>query len=236
VTSNGGTTWTAQTSGTSNALAGVSCPSTSQCWAVGALGTIVATGNGGTTWAAQTSGTSANLAATRFPSVNTGWAVGASGVIVVYAACSGGSLGLAVPASLTFPTITLSGTDQSASTGLVLTPDDETTAGSDWNITATSTTLTNASSQTLPTTATTFTAASAAAASGNCSLPTNAITYPVTLPAGATPPTAVKVYNAAAGTGKGPVTLTLTTQLTAPANAYKGTFTSTWTISIVSGP
>jgi hypothetical protein len=235
-TTTGGTTWTTQTSGTTNALAGIDCVSTTQCWAVGASGTIVATSNGGTAWAAQTSGTSANLAGTKFPSASAGWAVGASGVIVVYAPCSGGSLGLATPASFTFPSVTLNGTNQSVSTTLVVTPDDETTAGSGWNITATSTTLTNASSQTLPSTATTLTSASSAAASGNCSLPTNAITYPVTVPAGPTAPTAVKIYNAASATGKGPANVTLTAQLSVPASAYKGTYTSTWTLAIVSGP
>jgi hypothetical protein len=39
----------------------------------------------------------------------------------------------------------------------------------------------------LPTTATTITGASSSAATGNCSLPTNSVTYPLTLPAGAPP-------------------------------------------------
>ena len=39
------------------------------------------------------------------------------------------------------------------------------------------------------------TAASAVTHAGNCSLPTNSISYPVTLPAAASPPTATKVYD-----------------------------------------
>jgi hypothetical protein len=105
-----------------------------------------------------------------------------------------------------------------------------------WNIQATSTTFTNAAGKTLPTTATAVTAATAAAASGNCDLPANSVAYPLTLPAGATAPTAAKVYNAAAGTGGGPLTVTLTFRLTVPASAYNGSYSSTWTFSIASGP
>jgi hypothetical protein len=56
------------------------------------------------------------------------------------------------------------------------------------------------------------------------------------LPAGTTAPTAAKVYNAAIGTGGGPLTLTLSFQLAIPANAYAGSYSSTWTFTIASGP
>jgi hypothetical protein len=46
----------------------------------------------------------------------------------------------------------------------------------------------------------------------------------------------VKVFNAAANTGAGPTLVTLTSQIAVPANSYKGTYTSTWTITIASGP
>jgi hypothetical protein len=151
------------------------------------------------------------------------------------APCSGGSLGLTVPSSVAFPSLTLNGSDQTVSTTVALTPDDETGGGAGWNITGTSTTLTG-SSRTLPTTATSVTTATVAAAGGNCSLPTNAIAYPVTLPAGTSPPTPVKLYNAAAGTGAGPATVTLTARVAVPANAFSTTYTSTWTLAIASGP
>src|SRR5947208_13259113 len=119
--------------------------------------------------------------------------------------CNLGSLTITVPATVTFPGITLNGTDRTTSTTIQLTPDDERgLLGPGWNITATSTTLTNANSQTLSTTATQITAASATAPLGNCTLPTNSVNYPLTVPAGLTPPTAVKVFNAAANTGAGP--------------------------------
>jgi len=235
-TSNGGTTWTGQTSGTTNALTGISCVSTSQCWAAGASGTIVTTSNGGTSWATQASGTTANLASISFFSADYGWAVAAGGVIDAYKPfCSGGSLGLTVPSSATFGTVTLNGTDQNLTSSLAVIPDDERGSGVGWNITATSTTFTSAG-HTLPTTATTITGASTSAATGMCASPTNSIGYPITLPAATVAPTAVKAFNAAATTGTGAVNVTLNLKLTAPANAFVGTYTSTWTISIVSGP
>jgi hypothetical protein len=150
--------------------------------------------------------------------------------------CTGGTLALPPPSGVTFPTVTESGLDQTATANVALSPSDMSGTAAGWNIQATSTTFTNAAGKTLPTTATAVTAATAAAASGNCDLPANSVAYPLTLPAGATAPTAAKVYNAAAGTGGGPLTVTLTFRLTVPASAYNGSYSSTWTFSIASGP
>jgi hypothetical protein len=152
------------------------------------------------------------------------------------ATCTSGSLGLTAPGTTSFPAITLNGSDQTATTTLTVKPDDESAGHAGWNITETSTTFSDGAGHTLPTTATTTTGSSSATTGGNCVMPTNSITYPVTLPAGSVAPTAVKTYNAAAGTGQGPTNVTLNYQLAVPANAYHGTFTSTWTIAIVSGP
>ena len=165
-------------------------------------------------------------------SAATAWA----GVIVTFKpGCQGGSLSLTPPASTTFPSTALNGTDKTATITGVFTANDQTNSGSGWNITGTSTTFTSGA-LTLPTTATQITAASAVAASQNCSLPTNSITYPKTLPAATTAPAAIKLYNAAANSGGGPSTVTLTYLLSIPANTRSGTYTSTWTFSIVSGP
>ena len=118
----------------------------------------------------------------------------------------------------------------------VLTPNDQTNSSSGWNIAGTSTTFTNGASKQLPTTATQVTAASVAGASQNCSLPTNALGYPITLPAGTTPPTAAKLYDAAVNTGAGPSNVTLTFKLAVAANTFNGTYSSTWTFTISSGP
>jgi hypothetical protein len=157
-------------------------------------------------------------------------------IATFYGACGGGSLGLTAPATTTLTAITLNGTDQSATTNVAFTPADSTGSASGWNLTGTSTTFQNASSKTLPATATTITGGSVAAVAGTCRLPTNSITYPVTLPAAASAPAAVKLYDAAAATGLGSSTVTLTFKLSVPPSAFKGTYTSTWTFSLVSGP
>jgi photosystem II stability/assembly factor-like uncharacterized protein len=55
-TTNGGTTWTAQTSGTSEDLAAVHFTDANNGIAVGGNGTVISTTNGGTTWATFSSG------------------------------------------------------------------------------------------------------------------------------------------------------------------------------------
>ena len=157
-------------------------------------------------------------------------------IATFYGGCPGGSLGLTSPATAAFPGLTLNGTNQSVTTNAVFTPTDSTGSSSGWNLTGTSTTFINGAAKTLPTTATTVTTGSEAATAGTCRLPTNAIAYPVTLPAATTAPTAVKLYDAAAATGLGPSTVTLTFKLSVPPNAHSGSFSSTWTFSLVSGP
>lgn len=48
--------------------------------------------------------------------------------------------------------------------------------------------------------------------------------------------TATKVFNASANTGLGNETVTFTFRLSMPAATSAGTYTSTWTYSLVSGP
>jgi hypothetical protein len=163
----------------------------------------------------------------------TSWA----GVIVAFKpGCTGGALALTAPAAVTFPSVTLNGVDQTATITGAFTPNDQTNSNAGWNIAGTSTTFKNVANKTLPTTATRITAAAAATASQNCSLPTNSVAYPITLPAGTIAPAATKLYNAAANTGAGPSNVTLTFGLAAPANTFNGTYTSTWTFTISSGP
>jgi hypothetical protein len=47
---------------------------------------------------------------------------------------------------------------------------------------------------------------------------------------------AVKLFNAAANTGMGSFTVTPTVQVAIPANTFAGTYTSTVTVAVVSGP
>jgi hypothetical protein len=109
-------------------------------------------------------------------------------------------------------------------------------AGLGWNLTVTSTQFTSGT-HTLATTASTVTGVVSVCANGGlCTNPTNAITYPVGVPAGSTPPTAVKFYDAAKSSGSGLFTVTPTFAVSVPQNSFAGTYTSTLTISVVNGP
>ena len=79
-TSDGGTTWSPQTSGTPNGLTSVYFTDANTGWAV-ARGTILKTTDGGTTWSPQTSGTTSLLFSVYFTDANTGWIAG-SGTIL----------------------------------------------------------------------------------------------------------------------------------------------------------
>jgi len=81
-TTDGGTFWTIQASGTSNNLGSVFFTDANIGWAVGDAGTIVHTTDGGTRWMDQTSGTSTNLGSVFFADPNTGWVAGDAGTIV----------------------------------------------------------------------------------------------------------------------------------------------------------
>ena len=140
------------------------------------------------------------------------------------------TLSVTAPMTVTVPGITLNGDDQPTTftmphTVTYTVPGN--TAG--WNIQVSSTTLTSGSN-TLPALKV-IGVTNANCTGGGCVNPTNSITWPVTLGT-----TGVKIFNAAAKTGKGSVVLTATYQLIYPANALPGTYTATITVTAVSGP
>jgi WxL domain surface cell wall-binding len=153
------------------------------------------------------------------------------------ATLSAGSLSfVSAPPSVGF-SATLNGQDQAPTTTQALDVGDSTGAGAGWNITATSTTFT-AGSRTLPDTATSVASGPSVAcdAGVSCGTATTNVSYPYSLPAGTTAPTATKLFNATASTGMGNQTVTPTWKLSVPASSYAGTYASTWTLSLVSGP
>jgi len=132
---------------------------------------------------------------------------------------------------------TLDGTDQSVVWTLPLTVVDARGSGAGWNLTVTSTTFNDGASHTLATGASQMTAVSSSCnGGGSCSNPTNSITYPMTVPAAASAPAAVKLFNSASASGMGRFTVTPSITTTIPGNAYAGSYTSTWTVAAVSGP
>ena len=166
---------------------------------------------------------------------------------------TGGSLGVAAPASLTW-SATLTGYNLTAvdSADTTYTADDASGSGGGWNITVavtqfTTGTKTLANSGTFSTTGSTASATAttapgaACAASSTCVLPTQSgVTYPVTITTAASSPTPYKIYNATSNTGVGAVTIGSGTAvgwwLSVPASAIAGTYTSTITLAIASGP
>jgi hypothetical protein len=90
----------------------------------------------------------------------------------------------------------------------------------------------------LPTTAVTVQSVPSVAcdAGASCQVATNGTSYPYSLPAAATAPTATKIFSAAANTGLGNQTVTLVFKLSVPASAFAGSYASTWTYTLVSGP
>jgi WxL domain surface cell wall-binding len=124
---------------------------------------------------------------------------------------------------------------------------DATGSGAGWNVTASATVFTTGSI-TLPTTALTVNGSGTLATAGTvptaacstattCTLPTNTVTYPMTILT-----TAVKIYNAALATGMGSINLGLPGAnpmawwVTVPANQKPGTYNSTITLEVLTAP
>jgi hypothetical protein len=127
--------------------------------------------------------------------------------------------------------------DQTPTYTALLTVNDTRTSGSvGWNLTITSTQFTTGT-KTLATNASTVTGVTSTCANGGiCTNPTNSISYPVSVPAAPTPPTATKIYNAASATGIGTFSITPTVGVFVPQNSFAGSYSSTLTIALVSGP
>src|SRR5450755_4414434 len=146
-----------------------------------------------------------------------------SGGGTVSSTITGGSL-TETNAAPTINNVTLNGLDQTLTVAMPIDISDSTGSGAGWNVTVTSTAFTTGS-WSLANTASTVTAISASChTNSTCTLPTNAIKYPLTIPADATAPGAVKLFNAARDTGMGQVDLTPTIVVAIPANVYAGIY------------
>ncbi|MEV0403631.1 hypothetical protein [Actinoallomurus sp. NPDC050550] len=166
-----------------------------------------------------------------------------------------GPLNLAAPSSLTWAA-TLTGTDQSVVDAVAadqqFSVDDETNSGAGWHITISATTFT-AGTKTLPNSGTfvltgslssvSATTAPSATCVTSCVPPSSTTTYPVAITTASSSPTPVTVYDDPAGSGLGPATLgghsaarPIGWWINIPGNARAGSYTSTVTTTIVSGP
>jgi hypothetical protein len=136
---------------------------------------------------------------------------------------------------------TLSGSDQTASYVLPVVVVDARGGTLGWNLTVTSTTFTDGSSGTghdFGAGASTITSVTAGCGTNStCLLPTNNVANTnLGLPGASGTP--VKYFNAssAAGAGRGTINVNANVAVAIPANVFAGSFTSTVTVAISSGP
>jgi hypothetical protein len=146
------------------------------------------------------------------------------------------------PASVSATPVTLNGTDQTATYTLQIAVNDDTGTGNGWKLTITSTQFSTGNCTTtghnLATTASSISSVAIASnGTGTYTSPTNGVSgYPLTVPAACTAPTAIKFFSATANTGMGHFNITPTVSIAIPANAFAGTYSSTVTLAIASGP
>jgi hypothetical protein len=148
---------------------------------------------------------------------------------------AGSGFGMEAPASVDF-SATLDGVAQAALDNQTFDVADNTGSGSGWNITVTSTVFANESNS-LAADGTTDTGIQSdqCDVDSACSIGDNSVSYPVTIPAGVDAP-AIEIQNAAVGTGMAAQTWTHQMSLAVPATALAGSYSSTWTYSLVSAP
>jgi hypothetical protein len=128
--------------------------------------------------------------------------------------------------------------DQTQNYMVRLSVQDTRGTGAGWQLTITSTQFTTggAAPRLLASSASSMTRVRATKRGGTSTLPTNSVTYPLTVPAGTTPPAPLTFFNAAVQTGMGQFNVTPTIGVFVPQNSYAGTYQSTLTLAIISGP
>jgi hypothetical protein len=153
------------------------------------------------------------------------------------ATITGGSFAFVTAPTISGFNVSLTGKDITSTASQTFDVGDATGSGAGWNVTATSTTFTAGTHTLAPTSVTVQAIPTVACDSlATCTVATNTVSYPYVLPAAATAPTATKIFSSAANTGLGNQTLTLVLVLAIPANTFAGSYSSTWTYTLVAGP
>jgi hypothetical protein len=163
-----------------------------------------------------------------------------AGAITVQGTVNAGSTFTATSVGNPSFNLTLNGLDQTATyvPGVTVVDARGIAAGGlngGWNLTITSTQFSDGAGHTFPATASTMTAMSTpCGASSTCLAPTNNIANTsLAIPIS---PTTVKYENAASGSGLGTIVVNPTITVAVPANVYAGTYSSTVTVALVTGP
>jgi hypothetical protein len=202
-------------------------PMTTGCDEVNSAGTDIATATG---WEQTGAGTTATRTVSR---TDNGRSI--MHTLVLMRECGAGGLNLTGPSAVSFPTTQLTGFDDRILATPTFTVNDQTGNEVGWSLSATSTTFTTGS-RTLPPNAAKLLTVAQTAGVGRCAAPTNSVGLPLTIPAGSPAPAAIKLFNAAAGTGMGPTNLGMQFALDIPGHARIGNYNSTWTLTVASGP
>jgi hypothetical protein len=163
---------------------------------------------------------------------------------------SGGTLSLTSPSQLGWSG-TLTGSNLSlydtTAAEQTLSVNDATGSGAGWKVAVSATTFTtgsktlaNAGTFTIngsTSTSSASTAPTATCAGGTCTAPTDNTTYPVAVTTAASSPSQYTIYDTAASTGLGSFTISpVGWWLAVPASTVAGTYTSTVTMEVTSGP
>jgi hypothetical protein len=157
--------------------------------------------------------------------------------LTVAGTIAGSALSVSSSAAPSF-TANLDAGDATPSYSIALATQDTAGTGAGWNETITSTQFATdpPNSHVLAPTASTVTGVVATDGVGTDTPPANVITYPLTVPAGPVAPPPVKIFDATPSTGMGQFTVSPTISVFVPQDSYAGTYTTTLTLGIVSGP
>ena len=156
--------------------------------------------------------------------------------VVAYATLQAGTLSfVSSPSNVTFSPVTLNGIDQVATSQEILDIGDNTGTGAGWSITLSNSPFVSGANS-LANSA--FTVASPAQPTcdtgATCSQAvwSGNVTYPYSLPG----TTATRLLSVSTNTGMGDQTVTLNWSESIPSSSFTGTYQSTWTLTLVSGP
>lgn len=148
-----------------------------------------------------------------------------------------GSLAITSTSSATFggsSGVTLDGSNQDPTATINIGVKDDTGSGSGWKVTFAATQFTGANGHPLATNALSITGVNEAdSGSGTYTAPDNSIEYEAAMVPGTSQ---VTIFDAAADTGMGHFQLTPAFKVHVPANTYADTYSSTFTVTVVSGP
>ncbi len=172
-----------------------------------------------------------------------------SASLAINGGTSCGTAGLAFSWSsnpFAYSPVTLTGSSTTASVSPTLTVVDCSGTGNGWNLTASGTTFTTGTGGTFSTIVSIPTISGWSCSTNStctppdnagCSSPNDGISYSgsLNIPLG-TAPTPNKVFGAVAGCGMGSQYVSPTVQLSIPAGALPGAYSSIWTFTLATGP